>query len=124
MLAWFEYSIWVIYNMSCTSYDMNNVQVWINTHGRPSTSAGNDVVIVKSGRRICGTGAALANAPIVQDKAYFEAKLQSSGNKISCFSYWVYLKARWRTCIYIVTGLKIMLLDASNPALLIPTPPT
>jgi hypothetical protein len=40
---------------------------------------GYGVVIVKNGRRICGTGAALANAPIVQNKAYFEAKLQSSG---------------------------------------------
>ncbi|XP_070539005.1 SPRY domain-containing protein 7-like [Ptychodera flava] len=40
---------------------------------------GNDVVIVKAGRRICGTGAALANAPIVQDKAYFEMKIQSTG---------------------------------------------
>lgn len=36
-------------------------------------------MIVKSGRRICGTGAALANAPIVQDKAYFEMKIQCRG---------------------------------------------
>ncbi|XP_022102011.1 SPRY domain-containing protein 7-like [Acanthaster planci] len=41
---------------------------------------GSDVVIVKSGRRICGTGGALGNAPLVQDKAYFEMKLQSTGN--------------------------------------------
>ncbi|XP_022286301.1 SPRY domain-containing protein 7-like [Crassostrea virginica] len=40
---------------------------------------GNDVVIVKNGRRICGTGAALSNAPIAQDKAYFEVKIQSTG---------------------------------------------
>ncbi|XP_064638722.1 SPRY domain-containing protein 7-like [Lineus longissimus] len=40
---------------------------------------GNDVVIVKNGRRICGTGGALASAPIVQNKAFFEVKLQSSG---------------------------------------------
>jgi len=45
-------------------------------------SAGYGVVIVKNGQRICGTGAALANAPIVQNKAYFEAKLQSSGNVV------------------------------------------
>ncbi|XP_067668580.1 SPRY domain-containing protein 7-like [Haliotis asinina] len=44
-----------------------------------TTHMGNDVVIVKSGKRICGTGAALANAPIVQNKAYFEIKIQSSG---------------------------------------------
>ncbi len=41
--------------------------------------SGSDVVIVKSGRRICGTGGALGNAPLVQDKAYFEMKLQSTG---------------------------------------------
>jgi len=45
--------------------------------------AGYGVVIVKNGQRICGTGAALANAPIVQNKAYFEAKLQSSGDWFS-----------------------------------------
>jgi len=42
-------------------------------------SAGYNVVVVKNGRRICGSGAALANAPVAQNKAYFEAKLQSSG---------------------------------------------
>lgn len=40
---------------------------------------GQDVVIVKSGHRICGTGAALASAPIVQNKAYFEVKVQQTG---------------------------------------------
>lgn len=40
---------------------------------------GVDCVIVKSGRRICGSGAALASAPIAQDKAYFEMKIQCSG---------------------------------------------
>lgn len=40
---------------------------------------GLDAVIVKSGKRLCGTGGVLANAPIVQDKAYFEIKLQSEG---------------------------------------------
>ena len=37
------------------------------------------MVVVKTGKRICGTGAAFSNAPIVQDKAYFEVKLQSTG---------------------------------------------
>jgi len=41
--------------------------------------SGYNVVVVKNGRRICGSGAALANAPIAQNKAYFEVKLQSSG---------------------------------------------
>ncbi|XP_012696071.1 SPRY domain-containing protein 7a [Clupea harengus] len=40
---------------------------------------GTDVVIVKSGRRICGTGGCLANAPLHQNKSYFELKIQSSG---------------------------------------------
>jgi hypothetical protein len=40
---------------------------------------GVDTVIVKSGRRICGTGGALANAPLVQSKSYFEMKVQSGG---------------------------------------------
>merc|ERR1719354_530900 len=40
---------------------------------------GNECVIVKQGRRICGTGSALANVEIVQDKCYFEVRLQSSG---------------------------------------------
>lgn len=44
-----------------------------------TTHVGNDVVIVKNGKRICGTGAALANAPIAQNKAYFEVKIQCTG---------------------------------------------
>lgn len=47
---------------------------------------GVDCVIVKSGRRICGTGAALANAPLVQDKSYFEVKIQCGG-QFSLFTY-------------------------------------
>jgi len=27
---------------------------------------------VKNGKRLCGTGGVLSNAPILQDKAYFE----------------------------------------------------
>ena len=41
--------------------------------------SGSEVVIVKNGKRICGTGAAFSNAPINQDKAYYEVKVQSSG---------------------------------------------
>lgn len=51
---------------------------------------GGDCVIVKSGRRICGTGAALANAPLVQDKSYFEIKIQCGGMTVSygaCYMY-------------------------------------
>uniref|UniRef100_H2YZM9 SPRY domain-containing protein 7 n=1 Tax=Ciona savignyi TaxID=51511 RepID=H2YZM9_CIOSA len=44
-----------------------------------TTKMGTDAVVVKNGKRICGTGAAITNAPIEQDKAYFEAKIQSTG---------------------------------------------
>lgn len=43
------------------------------------TRSGQDVVIVKNGRRLCGTGGALANVPIKQNKAYFEVKVQAKG---------------------------------------------
>jgi len=44
-----------------------------------TTTMGNDVVIVKKGHRICGTGGAITTAPIVQNKAYFEVKVQQTG---------------------------------------------
>lgn len=40
---------------------------------------GHEVVILKNGTRICGSGAVLATAPLVQSKSYFEVKLQQSG---------------------------------------------
>jgi len=40
---------------------------------------GNEVVVVKGGLRICGTGGALGSAPLVQTKSYFEVKLQQEG---------------------------------------------
>jgi hypothetical protein len=42
--------------------------------------SGHEVVIVKNGQRICGSGGALGSAPLVQSKAYFEVKIQQSGN--------------------------------------------
>lgn len=45
-------------------------------------TTGVDCVVVKSGRRVCGTGGALANAPIVQDKSYFEVKIQCGGQEM------------------------------------------
>lgn len=35
--------------------------------------------MVKGGQRVCGSGCALGNAPLVQNKAYFEVKLQQGG---------------------------------------------
>ncbi|XP_049770760.1 LOW QUALITY PROTEIN: SPRY domain-containing protein 7-like [Schistocerca cancellata] len=40
---------------------------------------GHEVVIVKNGLRICGSGGAITNAPQVQSKSYFEVKIQQSG---------------------------------------------
>ncbi|VDO71718.1 unnamed protein product [Heligmosomoides polygyrus] len=40
---------------------------------------GKDVVILKEGERICGTGAALGTLPIAQNKAYFQVNVQQSG---------------------------------------------
>lgn len=40
---------------------------------------GNECVIVKNGRRICGRGSALAKHEIVQDKSYYEMRIQSGG---------------------------------------------
>ncbi|EYC08703.1 hypothetical protein Y032_0064g3487 [Ancylostoma ceylanicum] len=41
--------------------------------------SGKDVVILKEGERICGTGAALGTLPIVQNKAYFQVDVQQNG---------------------------------------------
>lgn len=35
--------------------------------------------MVKGGQRVCGSGCVLGNAPLVQNKAYFEVKLQQGG---------------------------------------------
>jgi hypothetical protein len=47
---------------------------------KPVCISGHEVVIVKNGQRLCGSGGALASAPLVQSKAYFEVKIQQSGN--------------------------------------------
>lgn len=41
--------------------------------------AGHEMVIIKGGQRVCGSGCALGNAPLVQNKSYFEVKLQQGG---------------------------------------------
>lgn len=40
---------------------------------------GYEVVVVKEGQRVCGAGAVLGNAPLVQSKSYFEVKVQQGG---------------------------------------------
>ncbi|KAJ1370199.1 hypothetical protein KIN20_031880 [Parelaphostrongylus tenuis] len=44
-----------------------------------TSRCGKDIVILKEGERICGTGAALGTLPIVQNKAYFQVNVQQSG---------------------------------------------
>ena len=44
---------------------------------------GGEVVIVKNGMRVCGTGVTLGKIPLLQTKAYFEVKLQQAGKKSS-----------------------------------------
>ena len=61
---------------------------------------GYGVVIVKNGHRICGSGGCLANAPIAQNKAYFEAKLQSSGI-LSSFSSLLKYKIKTQYTLFI-----------------------
>ena len=83
---------------------------------RLNIHTGNEVVIVKSGRRICGSGAALGTAPILQNKGYFEVKIQSGGNYqivmdrllfynkykyLNCYSSW------WKRTEGVIFGLKI-----------------
>ncbi|XP_050306704.1 SPRY domain-containing protein 7 [Anthonomus grandis grandis] len=41
---------------------------------------GYEVVIVKGGQRVCGSGGVLGNAPLVQSKSYFEVKVQQGGS--------------------------------------------
>uniref|UniRef100_A0A1B0GNW8 Uncharacterized protein n=1 Tax=Phlebotomus papatasi TaxID=29031 RepID=A0A1B0GNW8_PHLPP len=45
-----------------------------------TTHMGHEVVIVKNGQRVCGSGGVLATAPLVQSKSYFEVKVQQSGH--------------------------------------------
>ncbi|CAL1289669.1 unnamed protein product [Larinioides sclopetarius] len=62
-------------NLGC-DYNVKHLKILYSFH---NSYSGQEVVIVKNGHRVCGTGAALATVPIVQNKAYFEMKLQQSG---------------------------------------------
>lgn len=44
-----------------------------------TTTMGQEAVVVKNGMRLCGTGAARGSSPILQDKAYWEVKIQQGG---------------------------------------------
>ena len=61
------------------------VYTWIFCH--IISFIGQEVVLLKNGMRICGTGGALGNTPIMQDKSYFEVRIQQTGmtgNFICC----------------------------------------
>jgi len=67
----------------------NGFDIGLSTHTVPikkqpivvldSSHSGQEVVLLKNGMRICGTGGALASTPIMQDKAYFEVRVQQTG---------------------------------------------
>lgn len=40
---------------------------------------GQEVVILKNGKRVCGSGGAVLNQALLQSKSYFEVKIQQSG---------------------------------------------
>ena len=44
-----------------------------------TTTMGQEAVVVKNGLRLCGTGSSRGSAPILQDKAYWEVKVQQGG---------------------------------------------
>lgn len=41
---------------------------------------GQEVVILKNGKRVCGSGGAVLNQSLLQSKSYFEIKIQQSGH--------------------------------------------
>ena len=49
-------------------------------------------MVVKNGKRLCGSGGAITNVPIIQNKAYFEVKIQSNGLNFPPFEYTLLLK--------------------------------
>jgi hypothetical protein len=69
-------------------------------------SPGNEVVIVKNGTRICGSGGVLCTAPIVQNKCYFEVKVQQSGNRNSCVHfYFLFIRKNVLFCFNMILCL-------------------
>lgn len=42
--------------------------------------AGQEVVVLKNGKRLCGSGGAILNQALLQSKSYFEVKIQQTGH--------------------------------------------
>lgn len=53
--------------------------LWISFHWR-NLVLGQEVVILKNGKRVCGSGGAVLNQALLQSKSYFEVKIQQSGH--------------------------------------------
>jgi hypothetical protein len=49
------------------------------TH-KTSCSSGQEVVVLKNGKRLCGSGGAILNQALLQSKSYFEVKIQQTGH--------------------------------------------
>lgn len=62
-----------------TSFTGNGSKIYENNICLHSPVTGYEIVIVKGGHRVCGAGAVLGNAPLVQSKSYFEVKIQQGG---------------------------------------------
>ena len=73
--------MWILSKMRFSKYDF----FWINWGFLPQCDQfsrlflGQEAVVVKNGSRLCGTGAARSSTPILQNKAYWEFKLQQAG---------------------------------------------
>lgn len=77
----------MIVNLNCILKITSHVSFLVDVFFRqtmlqfsnPFLNVGDDVVLLKNGQRICGSGAALSTAPIVQNKAYFQVNIQQTG---------------------------------------------
>ncbi|KAL5273099.1 SPRYD7 family protein [Megaselia abdita] len=63
----------------CFSNTTKSVPVVYSNIELDSDYMGNEVVLLKNSKRICGAGGALTTAPLVQSKSYFEVKIQQNG---------------------------------------------
>ena len=72
-MAQISYTTWQLINIIVT-VDYISI-IWLIA----PLDLGQEAVVVKNGSRLCGTGAARASTPILQNKAYWEVKIQQSG---------------------------------------------
>ncbi|XP_055343743.1 SPRY domain-containing protein 7-like [Paramacrobiotus metropolitanus] len=66
----------------CSDPDADKAQFVLQVHPPVSLDTsrmGDEVVIIKNGSRLCGSGGCIATTSVNQDKAYFEVKIQRDG---------------------------------------------